>query len=253
MENKTPGLIDIQTVTPALTLQMVLLMFLSVIMGALMAAVLLPSWLPGLTGSLLGQAPKAYWYLSRGSALVSFGLLWFSMASGIIISNQLARIWPGGPVAFDLHQYTSWLGLAFAVFHALILLGDKYIKYTLPQVLIPFGSVNYHPTWVALGQIGIYLWIIVAFSFYVRAKIGTRTWRLIHFISFFSFVLALVHGVASGTDSGTIWAARMYWYAGGSLLFLTIYRVLVNPRLPLARLFQTRVAKPSVGPEQKST
>jgi predicted ferric reductase len=246
MDLEKSSLVDIQTVQPSMTLQSVLLLFLAVVMGALMAGVLLPAWMPGLAGSLVGQAPKVYWYLSRGSAFVAFGLLWLSMASGLIISNQLARLWPGGPMAFDLHEYTSLLGLAFAVFHALILLGDRFINYTLPQLLIPFGSINYHPTWVALGQIGIYLWIPVAFSFYVRKKIGTRSWRVIHFVSFASFALALAHGVTSGTDSGTLWATRMYWYAGASLLFLTVYRVLVNPRLPFVRLFQAQAPKPSI-------
>ena len=139
-------------------------------------------------------------------------------------------------MAFDLHQYTSLLGLALALFHGLILLGDSYINYTLPQLLIPFASVNFNPVWVGLGQIGIYLWALVAFSFYVRAQIGTRSWRLIHFISFLAFMFALVHGVWSGSDSGTYWATIMYWYAGGSLLFLTIYRILVNPRLPFSKM-----------------
>ena len=236
MEPEKAALIDVESATPVMTFQSLFLLLLSVAMGALMATVLLPAWLPGLTSSLLGQAPKAYWYLSRGSALVSFGLLWFSMALGLTISNRLARLWPGGPVAFDLHQYTSLLGLAFGLFHALILIGDSYINYTLPQLLIPFSSVNFNPLWVGLGQIGIYLWALVAFSFYVRAHIGTRSWRLIHFISFLAFILALVHGVGSGSDSGTFWATIMYWYAGGSLLFLTIYRILVNPRLLFSKM-----------------
>jgi hypothetical protein len=54
-----------------------------------------------------------------------------SVAFGLIMTNRMARVWPGGPTAFDLHQFTSLLGLAFAVFRGLILLGDQYIKYTV--------------------------------------------------------------------------------------------------------------------------
>src|SRR4051812_247430 len=50
------------------------------------------------------------WYLSRPSAFVGYVLLWASMARGISTPNKLARLWPGGPAAFDLHQYFSWLG-----------------------------------------------------------------------------------------------------------------------------------------------
>jgi predicted ferric reductase len=120
------------------------------------------------------------------------------------------------------------LGIAFAVFHALILLGDHYINYSLSQVLVPFASANYRPAWVGVGQVGLYVWIVVTFSFYVRKQIGHKTWRWIHFASYGAFLMALLHGVTSGTDSGLLWAQLMYWFAGGSLLFLLAYRVLVS-------------------------
>jgi predicted ferric reductase len=228
MTNKRKEEFDLDEMQSAMTLQSALLMMLSVIIGVLIAGMLLPSWLPGLSSSLFGPEPKAYWYLSRGSALVSFAIVWFSMALGLMITNKMARMWPGGPVAFDLHQHTSLLGLAFALFHALILIGDKFINYTLPQIMVPFGSLDYKPVWVALGQLGFYLWAIVAFSFYLRGQMGTRAWRLVHFASYLVFGMVLVHGLTSGTDSGTTWALGMYWFTGGSLLFLTVYRILIG-------------------------
>jgi predicted ferric reductase len=213
---------------PVMAWQLLLLLLLAVAVGALAAAVLLPAWAPDLVASLLGPKPMAYWFLSRASALVAYVLLWLSMASGLIISNRLARLWPGGPTAFDLHQHTSLLGLAFAMFHALILLGDKYIGYSLGQVLVPFASVAYRPVWVGLGQIAFYLLVAVTLSFYVVRQIGYRSWRLIHFLSFVVFLLALVHGLASGTDSATPSTLLMYWASGGSLLLLSTYRVLAH-------------------------
>ena len=124
---------------PAMALHTLLLVLLASAAGALAAAVVLPSWLPHLSESLLGPEPKAYWYLARASAFVAYGLLWLSMILGLTMTNKLARVWPGGPVAFDLHQHASLLGLAFALFHALVLLGDRYIGYTLPQLLMPFA------------------------------------------------------------------------------------------------------------------
>jgi predicted ferric reductase len=229
---------ELDSLPPAMALQSLLIMLVAVAVGAFAAAVVLPNWLPGLSNSLLGEAPKAYWYLSRMSAMAAFGLLWFSMASGLMITNKLARVWPGGPTAFDLHQYTSLLGLAFGLFHALILMGDKYINYTLAQILIPFNSVDYKPIWVGLGQIGFYLLALLALSFYVRKRIGHKTWRLIHFISFAVFVLSLLHGVFSGTDSPVDWVRTFYWTAGISLLFLTVYRILVS-------IFQPKKTKPA--------
>ena len=227
---------EIDALPPAMSLSTLIVILVAVAAGALAAAVVLPIWLPGLSQSLLSTEPKAYWYLSRASALVAFTLVWLSMATGLIITNKLARLWPGGPIAFDLHQYTSLLGLAFGLFHALILIGDKYINYTLAQILVPFNSVGYKPIWVGLGQVGFYLLAIVSVSFYVRKRIGHRAWRGIHFVSFLSLVLALAHGILSGTDSSLDWVTGFYLASGVSLLFLTVYRIVISmvaPRKPV--------------------
>jgi predicted ferric reductase len=223
---------EIDALPPAMPLSTLVVMLLAVTAGALAAALMLPGWLPGLSNSLLGTEPKAYWYVSRASALVAFTLVWLSMATGLIITNRLARLWPGGPIAFDLHQYTSLLGLAFGLFHALILIGDKYINYTLAQILVPFNSVGYKPVWVGLGQVGFYLLAIVSLSFYVRKRIGHRAWRVIHLLSFLSLVLALAHGILSGTDSEVDWLRSLYFASGASLLFLTIYRIFITVATP---------------------
>lgn len=218
---------------PSMPLSTLALTLLAAVGGAFGAVVVLPEILPGLTGSLLGPEPKAYWYLARSSAFIAYALLWASMVFGLIITNKMARVWPGGPTAFDLHQHVSLLGLAFALFHGLILVGDRYIGYTVGQVLIPFAGLGYRPTWVGIGQLGFYLLAIVALSFYVRKSIGHKAWRLIHYFSFLMFVMAMAHGVMSGTDSGAWWATALYWSSGGSTLFLTVYRILITAFKPI--------------------
>ncbi len=218
---------ELDTLSPAMSLRTLLIILVAVVVGVLGAVVVLPNWLPGLSTSVSGAEPKAFWYLSRASAMVAFGLVWCSMVFGLTMTNKLARVWPGGPTAFELHQHTSLLGLAFALFHGLILLGDKYINFTIAQIIVPFTSTGFKPIWVGLGQIGFYLLAIVGLSFYVRKRIGHRAWRTLHFLSFITFALALTHGILSGTDSGEAWAIGFYWASGTSLLFLTIYRILV--------------------------
>jgi len=202
------------------------LLGLVILVGMAVALVGQAGGLAALSSALLGE--HAAWYLSRASAFVAYVLLWWSMVLGLSITNRLARLWPGGPAAADLHEHASLLGLAFGVLHALVLLGEQYIGYTLPQILIPFGSVNYEPVWVGLGQISLYLMALVIFTFYIRRWIGARAWRLIHFLSFLVFALALVHGVFSGSDSSLPWAIWMYAGTGASVLAMTIYRIVAR-------------------------
>jgi predicted ferric reductase len=212
----------------SLSLSTFILVLVAIALGMLCAALLLPGWLPNLTSSLVGTNPKGYWYISRGSAFVSLGLLWLSMIFGITSTNKMAKLWPGGPAAFAIHEFTSLLGLAFVLFHALVLLGDHYINYTLAQIFIPFASVGYHPLWVGLGQLGFYVGIIVSITFYIRRRIGQKTWRGIHFAGYLGFLLAFIHGIASGTDSNALWAQQLYWGMGIIILFLFFYRLLTG-------------------------
>jgi predicted ferric reductase len=155
-------------------------------------------------------------------------LLWVSMVSGLMITNKMARTWPGAFTAFDLHQFTSLLGLGFAVFHMLVLLGNRFVPYDLAQLLVPFAGAGYRPLWVGIGQIALYLTVLVTFTFYVRRQIGNRLWHLIHLLSYLVFAMVLVHGLTSGTDSGNAWVLGMYWLSGISLAALMIHRMSVN-------------------------
>lgn len=207
---------------------LIILIFLA---GVLLALNLIPYWLPGMAASAAGSEPKIFWYLSRGSAIAAFWVLWLSMAMGVIITNKLAQVWPGIPPAYEIHQYASLLGLGLALFHALILTGDRYIQYTVIQVLVPFSGQSYRPVWVGLGQLGFYLWAVVTLSFYVRKRMSKQAWRAIHFGSYASFLGVVLHGIFAGTDSAAGWGYYMYWISCATLLFLTIYRVLIT-RMP---------------------
>lgn len=209
----------------SLNIQFFLILLLAMIIGLLMASLLLPKWLPNMALSLTGSDPKVYWYLSRGTAFISLSLLWLSMALGLGMTSKMARLWPGAPASFAIHEYVSLLGLAFAIFHGLVLLGDHYINFTLAQIVMPFSTVGYRPLWVGIGQIGFYIWVIVALSFYIRPLIGQKTWKAVHYLSFLMYVMGLSHGLFSGTDTAANWAQQYYWISGGSLLFLLFMRI----------------------------
>ena len=196
--------------------------------GALTAALILPKWLPGLTSSIITADPKAFWFLSRSSAFAAYFLLWVSMMLGVGITNKLSALWPGLASTNEIHQYTSILGLAFGLFHGLIILGDKYIGFTLAQVLLPFTSTNYKPLAIGLGQLGFYMMLILTLSFYIRKKIGYKVWRAIHFLSFLTFLSVLVHGLSAGTDSTSPAALYFYLITGGLLFFMILYRILAS-------------------------
>jgi hypothetical protein len=73
------------------------LLIVVVAAGALIATPLMPAWSAGLTATLTGPKPRVFWSLGRSSAFVALGWLWLSMVLGLMMTNRLARRWPGGP------------------------------------------------------------------------------------------------------------------------------------------------------------
>ena len=210
---------------PQVPLGIAALILFGVALGTLAMIAAVQKWLPAMGLSLSGAQPQAYWDLARSAGIVAYLLMWLSVAFGLIITNRMARVWPGGPTAFDLHQFSSLLGLGFAVFHGLLLLGDQFIKFTLPQILIPFASVNYKTIWVGLGQLAFYALIPITFSFYVRRQIGANVWRAIHYVSFIAFSMVTVHGLLAGSDTTNPVVIGLYGMTGLSVVFLTLYRM----------------------------
>jgi predicted ferric reductase len=204
------------------------LIMLVAFLSALITVSFLPDWLPGLTDSLIGSNISAYWYLSRGSAVIAYLLLWLSMILGTGITNKLGALWPGLPSTIEMHEYTSILGLAFGIFHGLILLGDHYISFSLVQILVPFATTSYKPIAVGIGQVALYIWALLDISFYIRKTIGKKMWRAIHFGSFLTYASVLFHAIISGTDASTTWLQLIYWITGGILAFMITYRILAS-------------------------
>jgi predicted ferric reductase len=228
MEPNLSQPVNIEEVKPSFNLGGFAILMLAAFLGALAAAILLPNWMPALTQSVAGADPKAFWYLSRGSAFVAYTLLWLSMILGTGITNKLSVLWPGLPPTIEIHQFASILGLAFGLFHGLILMGDHFMAFSLTQVLIPFANSGYKPLAVGIGQVGFYTMLIVTLSFYIRKKIGPNTWRAIHFVSFATFVSVLVHALLAGTDASAIGTQIFYLITSALLLFMILNRIMVS-------------------------
>ena len=187
--------------------------------------VVLPTVMPLLTTASPSIDNINYSHATKASALVAYVLLWVSMLAGLSITGKTARRWPGMSWSFGLHRFTTLLGLGFAVVHALVLLSDRYMDLSIGQLLVPFMAGSYKPQWLGLGQVALYSLAAVALSFYVRKRLGMRTWRLIHSLSFALFLMALIHGLQSGSDSGLWWARVLYWISAGTVLAGSVYRV----------------------------
>jgi predicted ferric reductase len=204
------------------------IIFPAVITGLIISLVVLPAWLPGMVSSITATDQRVFWYLSRATAIVAYLILWLSMAWGLLMTTRLVKSWPGFPPSNKLHKFFAIFGLSLGVLHGLLLLGDQFMNFTLAQILIPFANTTYRPTWVGFGQVSLYLWGLVVISFYLRKKIGQKTWRALHILTFLTYASVFIHGITSGSDSGTALMQVVYWVTGSVFIFLLGYRLLAT-------------------------
>ena len=167
---------------------------------------------------------RVYWYMSRSAGIVAYLLLWVSVMAGIGISSKLFNDFVSPQITNEVHKFTSILAMIAGAFHGLILLGDTYMNFSLFDILIPFKSA-YQPFWVGLGILGFYLLAMLVVSFYIKKRIGHRTWRLLHYSSFALWVMTTLHGVLAGTDTSTVLMKVVYTAAVVSVGYLLTYRI----------------------------
>ena len=206
-----------------LTLLVIGFLFLGAIFALTPAGQTAGKWLTWFFGL---DRVQLWWYVTRASGLVAYLLLWFSMVLGLAVTSKYLDHALDRVFTYDFHQFISLLSIAFVAVHIIVLMFDRYLPYSIWQILIPFIS-PYRPFWVGVGVIGFYLIILVTVTFYLRNKIGGRAFRVIHILSLLGYLGATLHGIYSGTDTSLPTMQLLYKGTGLVVLFLTIFWVVL--------------------------
>ena len=197
------------------------------IIGAIGAFVVVGLYgLVALSQSLPQTSDKAYWFISRSSGVLAYILLTLGVMWGLVQSGAILRPTIPPLLALGLHSFLNWGALAMSALHGLILLGDNFIKLSLKDVAIPFAS-SYEPMLVGLGVLSFYLMFLLSSSFYARKWLGQKTFRLLHYASYPTFLLVTWHSIGLGTDNSVL--MPLYEVSLTAVAFLTIWRI-VNTR-----------------------
>ena len=149
---------------------------------------------------IASTGPTTFWYLSRGAGVVALLLLTGAVLLGI--AGPL-RVRPRVLLA-GLHRSVPLLAIAFVVAHVLTTVADGYAPIGLRDAVIPFLS-PYRPIWLGLGTVAFDLLLAVVATSLLRSRIGLTGWRAVHWLSYASWPVALVHGLGTGTDARSGW------------------------------------------------
>jgi predicted ferric reductase len=187
-------------------------------------------------GLVNGVIPRAegpwIWTSSRAAGVAAYLALSLNVIFGLFVSTGFGDRWIARGRTVEIHQWLSGASLALIAAHALLLLGDDFIRFDVLDTIVPFID-PYRPLAVGLGVLAAYAAFLVHWSFSLRKAIGVATWRRLHYLTFLLFVLATAHGVLAGTDARLSWMATMYTTAGGLVAALVLYRVFPVSRAPM--------------------
>jgi predicted ferric reductase len=175
-----------------------------------------------LTSLFALDSVQIWWYVTRSSGIIAYMLLWFSTVLGLAVTSKFLDNLLHRVFTYDFHQYISWLAIVFTVVHVAVLMLDRFLPYSVWQVLIPFIS-PYRPFWIGVGVLAFYITLLVTVTFYIRNRIGSRAFRTIHILSLVGYLGVTLHGYYGGTD--TPLPAMKLLYDGTALvvIFFTVY------------------------------
>jgi methionine sulfoxide reductase heme-binding subunit len=183
-----------------------------------------------------GSDPGHYlwWLVSRASGIVALALISASVLLGLAMAARL--IAPRRKrTAVRLHESLAMISLAAVGLHGAALLGDTWLKPGLAGITVPF-AIGYRPAFVACGIAGGYLALLLGPSFYLRRRIGGRTWRRLHRLIVVAWLLSVVHTLGAGSDASAPW----------------LRAVVMVPAVPIAYALVARVLGGSPRPQRKA-
>lgn len=190
---------------------------------------------------IASTGPTTLWYLSRGTGVVSLLLLTAAVVLGV--AGPL-RARPRVLLA-GLHRNIPLLAIAFVIAHVLTTVADGYAPIGVKDAILPFRS-PYRPVWLGLGTVAFDLLLALVATSLLRARIGLRGWRAVHWLAYLSWPVAAVHGLGTGTDAKSGWLLVLTLVCTVAVAGAVVLRVLLTPSLDGARRLAALGAVPAV-------
>ena len=174
---------------------------------------------------LAASGPSLYWYLTRSTGAVALLLLTFSIVLGVLDVQRFSTPrWPRF-VIDSLHRNASLLAMAFLVAHILTAVLDSFAPIGLLEAFVPFVG-SYRPFWLGLGAISFDMIIAVIITSLLRQRMGYGSWRAVHWLTYASWPIALLHGFGTGSDVKGTWLLALSILCAAAVAAAVATRVL---------------------------
>jgi sulfoxide reductase heme-binding subunit YedZ len=167
---------------------------------------------------------SALWYLTRGTGAVSLLLLTASVVLGILGPLRVSSgRWPRFALE-TVHRDVSLLVMVILVIHIATSVLDSFAPISLTAAVIPFIS-SYRPLWLGLGGLAFDLLLALVVTSLIRRRLGYARWRLVHWLAYASWPVAVLHGLGTGSDAKLWWMLLLTIVCGAAVVVAVLVRV----------------------------
>ena len=178
------------------------------------------------------MSDQLLWYTTRGAGAVTLMLLSVVVVLGIIARSRVSIAGQPRFLNAALHNDIALLSLAFLALHIVTAVVDPFTHLGI-AALIPFAS-HYRSAWLGLGAIALELILALIITSLLRRRIGVAAWRAVHWVTYFAWPLAVVHGIGIGTDATSWWMLAITVACAAMVAAAALWRLAVAPPDPLA-------------------
>ncbi|MFI6698699.1 ferric reductase-like transmembrane domain-containing protein [Streptomyces sp. NPDC050509] len=194
---------------------------------------------------------EGFWmyFLSQAFGWAALLWAWVTVILGLLLSGpRPGRLPLSGPRLERLHRTTSLNTIALIAAHALLFAAElvrhdtarwhSRLYSAFVEAFVPGGYASgTGQIAIPVGQAALYLAVPLGLLFYIRHRIGPKTWRVLHRFVIVVYVLSVWHTLLYGTN---------VWYDGW--LRTTIWLL----QLPIAALLLVRLLRPARRSERLS-
>jgi sulfoxide reductase heme-binding subunit YedZ len=183
--------------------------------------------------TIFAISSQTYWYLTRGTGVVSLLLL-----SAIVVLGTLSPMrldgtlrWPRFAIG-ALHRDLSLLALAVLAVHIATSVLDSFAPVGWLDAIVPLHSA-YRPVWLGLGALAFDLLLALTITSMIRRSLGYDRWVRVHWLAYACWPIAVLHGLGTGSDASAAW-----------LIWITVVCVLITMIAVAIRIRRSRSLTP---------
>ncbi len=168
---------------------------------------------------------EALWALGRGTGVVALVMFTVTVVLGIVARSGRSVGGLGRFGVAEVHRTAALTGVGLIAVHLFSLFFDPYAQLRLVDMVLPFAG-SYRPLWLGLGTVAVDLLVVITAVSLLRNQVGPRVFRAVHWLTYVLWPVALLHGLGTGTDAGSVWMDAVAAVCVGAVAAAITWRLL---------------------------